>query len=305
MPFANNPIQLIALLFALSLLPLIAVMGTSFLKLSIVLSMLRNALGIQQIPPNIAIYGLSLILTAFIMAPVGIAISDNLKQNTISTDSPDFNLQVEQNVLTPYRTFLAKQAKPEQVKFFAGIGKKMWPQEYQSRIPDDSLVVLMPAFVVSPIDRIVQDRTPAVPAVHCYRSDRLQRAARAGNDDDVADDNCVASQTACVRSDRRLGTVAGPTRGVLLMSNVVITQLTSNLLWLVLLLSLPVVAVASIVGGGVSLIQVLTQVQDQTIQFLIKLVAVCITLVLTYHWMGSALLSYTIAIFDQISMMGE
>ncbi|TCK32014.1 type III secretion system export apparatus subunit SctS [Paraburkholderia sp. BL8N3] len=89
------------------------------------------------------------------------------------------------------------------------------------------------------------------------------------------------------------------------MSNVVITQLTSNLLWLVLLLSLPVVAVASIVGGGVSLIQVLTQVQDQTIQFLIKLVAVCITLVLTYHWMGSALLSYTIAIFDQISMMGE
>ncbi|MFP3587704.1 type III secretion system export apparatus subunit SctS [Paraburkholderia sp. SIMBA_055] len=89
------------------------------------------------------------------------------------------------------------------------------------------------------------------------------------------------------------------------MSNVVITQLTSNLLWLVLLLSLPVVAVASIVGVGVSLIQVLTQVQDQTIQFLIKLVAVCITLVLTYHWMGSALLSYTVAIFDQISMMGR
>lgn len=149
MSFANNPIQLIALLFALSLLPLIAVLGTSFLKLSIVLSMLRNALGIQQIPPNIAIYGLSLILTAFIMAPVGLAISDNLKQNPISTDAPDFYQQVEQNVLTPYRTFLAKQAKPEQVKFFAGIGKKMWPQEYQSRIPDDSLVVLMPAFAVS------------------------------------------------------------------------------------------------------------------------------------------------------------
>ncbi|WP_027212198.1 type III secretion system export apparatus subunit SctS [Burkholderia sp. WSM2232] len=89
------------------------------------------------------------------------------------------------------------------------------------------------------------------------------------------------------------------------MSSVVITQLASNLLWLVLLLSLPVVATAAIVGVGVSLIQVLTQVQDQTIQFLIKLVAVCITLVLTYHWMGSELINYTTAIFDQISLMGK
>lgn len=59
MALLDNPIQLIAVLFFMSLLPLFAVMGTSFLKLSIVLSMLRNALGIQQIPPNMAIYGFS------------------------------------------------------------------------------------------------------------------------------------------------------------------------------------------------------------------------------------------------------
>lgn len=148
MSFASSPIQLIAVLFVLSLLPLIAILGSSFLKISIVLSMLRNALGIQQIPPNIAIYGLSLILTAFIMAPIGMAISDNLKQAQISADAPDFYQQVDQNVLKPYRGFLARHAKPEQVKFFSDIGKKMWPEEYRSRIPDDSLVVLMPAFAV-------------------------------------------------------------------------------------------------------------------------------------------------------------
>lgn len=89
------------------------------------------------------------------------------------------------------------------------------------------------------------------------------------------------------------------------MSNEVIVNLTSNVLWLVLLLSLPVVVVASAVGVLVSLVQALTQVQDQTIQFLIKLVAVCVTLVATYHWMGAALMSYTIATFDQISVMGK
>lgn len=149
MSFADHPLQLVALLFALSLLPLFAVMGTSFLKLAVVFSMLRNALGIQQIPPNIAIYGLSLILTMFIMAPVGIAICDNLKEHPIKSDSPNLYQDVNDNILGPYRAFLIKHAKPDQVRFFSEIGKKMWPAQYQDRIASDSLVVMMPAFTVS------------------------------------------------------------------------------------------------------------------------------------------------------------
>jgi type III secretion protein S len=89
------------------------------------------------------------------------------------------------------------------------------------------------------------------------------------------------------------------------VNNEIIVDLASNLLWLVLLLSLPVVIVASVVGVGVSLVQALTQVQDQTIQFLIKLIAVCITLVASYHWMGATLMQFTIKAFDQISVMGK
>jgi len=87
------------------------------------------------------------------------------------------------------------------------------------------------------------------------------------------------------------------------MSNDIIVHLTQNVLWLVLMLSLPTVAVASIVGILVSLLQALTQIQEQTIQFLVKLVAVCIVLVATYRWSGDALLSYATLSFNQISAM--
>ncbi|EGV6797180.1 EscR/YscR/HrcR family type III secretion system export apparatus protein, partial [Salmonella enterica] len=65
--FIHQPYALIILLVCLSILPFIVVSCTSFLKIAVVFSLLRNALGIQQIPPNMAIYGLALILTFFIM----------------------------------------------------------------------------------------------------------------------------------------------------------------------------------------------------------------------------------------------
>ena len=65
-----DPLVIIAVLVGLSLLPFIAVMVTSFLKIVVVLSLLRNALGIQQIPPNIVLNGLAIILSVYIMAPV-------------------------------------------------------------------------------------------------------------------------------------------------------------------------------------------------------------------------------------------
>ncbi len=71
MELVNSSYELIILLFLLSIFSLLVVMGTCFLKLSVVFSLLRNALGVQQTPPNIAIYGLALVVMIFIMAPVG------------------------------------------------------------------------------------------------------------------------------------------------------------------------------------------------------------------------------------------
>ncbi len=89
------------------------------------------------------------------------------------------------------------------------------------------------------------------------------------------------------------------------MSEAVVTQFAAQMMWLVLLLSLPVVVVASVVGVLVSLVQALTQIQDQTVQFLIKLLAVAAMLAGTYHWMGDVLLNYANQSFDQIAHMKQ
>ena len=81
-------------------------------------------------------------------------------------------------------------------------------------------------------------------------------------------------------------------------------HLTSELLWITLLLSMPTVLVASILGILVSLIQALTQIQDQTLQFLIKLVGVSIVMAMTYDWMGVAMLNYANETFNLISRVG-
>ena len=148
MSLFNDPLQIIIILFLLSLLPLFVVMGTSFVKISIVFSMLRNALGIQQIPPNMALYGLSLILTIFIMAPVGIQIKNKIEENPINMNDSHFYEKINSNTLDPYRVFLERHTKKEQIIFFSQIGKKIWPKEYQTDLDSNSLIVLMPAFAV-------------------------------------------------------------------------------------------------------------------------------------------------------------
>ena len=74
-----NPVAMIAVVAALGIAPFAALMVTSYTKLVVVFGLLRSALGIQQVPPNIVLNGIALILTVFIMAPVGMDMVDNLR----------------------------------------------------------------------------------------------------------------------------------------------------------------------------------------------------------------------------------
>ena len=100
----QNPFTLTFLLASLALLPFFIVMGTSFVKLSIVFSLLRNALGIQQIPPNMALHGLCLILTIYIMAPVGFASYEAVKGMQFSFSSRWMLCQSLKKLLYPTST---------------------------------------------------------------------------------------------------------------------------------------------------------------------------------------------------------
>ena len=76
-------------------------------------------------------------------------------------------------------------------------------------------------------------------------------------------------------------------------------------LYLTLILSMPTILVASIVGTLFSLVQALTQIQEQTLSFAVKLIAVGITLFLTANWMGGELLNYTLVIFDALPQLAR
>lgn len=78
-----DPLVLAVFLGALSLMPMLLVVCTAFLKIVIVLMITRNAIGVQQVPPGMAINGIALAATLFIMAPVGYEIAENVKASPL------------------------------------------------------------------------------------------------------------------------------------------------------------------------------------------------------------------------------
>jgi len=88
------------------------------------------------------------------------------------------------------------------------------------------------------------------------------------------------------------------------VNEVEIVQYTTKALMLVLILSMPPIIVASVVGTLVSLVQALTQVQEQTLSFAVKLVAVFFAILMTARWMGVELYNYSLNIFQDIPSLG-
>lgn len=144
-----DPFTLILLAGALSLLPFVTLMTTSFIKIAVVLSLVRNALGVQQIPPNMALYGLSLILTIYIMTPVIAHVVDAVEEQSPKTVEDTF--KVIKTGSEPFREFLSKHADPREVEFFLGSARRLWPENLSKDVHHDSFVVLIPSFMVSEI----------------------------------------------------------------------------------------------------------------------------------------------------------
>lgn len=95
------------------------------------------------------------------------------------------------------------------------------------------------------------------------------------------------------------------TAGVVIMSESLILSVTSKALILVLVLSMPPILVATIVGLMISLIQALTQIQEQTLGFAVKLICVTIVLMLTTYWIGGEILDFTDYLFSDFPSMAQ
>jgi flagellar biosynthetic protein FliP len=136
-------LQLLLLFTVLALAPTIIVMMTSFTRMVVVLSFVRQAIGTQQMPPSQLIIGLALILSGFVMAPVLGEINTQALQPYMNGE---ITQQVAlQNAAAPLRTFMLKQTREQDLALFVEMSHTPPPT-----VPEDiPLHVLVPGFVIS------------------------------------------------------------------------------------------------------------------------------------------------------------
>ncbi|MBI2894098.1 MAG: type III secretion system export apparatus subunit SctR [Deltaproteobacteria bacterium] len=144
-------------LAALSLLPFVFLMTTSFVKISVVLSILRNAIGTQQIPPGTVVTGLAAILTIYVMYPTGASVAERLEplmgrsseSDLLSRDSADLMIQAAGEAREPIRRFLQRNSNPRDRALFLDLARRSRPQAARADVHQDDLLVLVPAFVIT------------------------------------------------------------------------------------------------------------------------------------------------------------
>jgi type III secretion protein R len=133
----------------LALAPFVAVMVTSFTKLVVVLSLLRNALGLQQVPPNVVLNGLALVLSIYVMYPVGTQIASRLQGVENIGSSTQSMVEATQAAKEPLREFLIKHSRPVERAFFLKTARKSLGPEQASDLSDRDFIVIVPAFTIS------------------------------------------------------------------------------------------------------------------------------------------------------------
>ena len=142
--------QLLLLLTVLSLAPAILMMVTSFTRIVVVLSILRHALGTQQMPANQIVIGLALFLTFFIMTPVWQRVHSDAIQpymnEEISTE------QAFERATVPIRDFMLKQTREKDMELFIKVSGGKKPE----KPADVALTALIPAFVISELKTAFQ-----------------------------------------------------------------------------------------------------------------------------------------------------
>ncbi len=151
-----DPLVIVTVLVGLSLAPFIAMMVTSFVKIVVVMSLIRNALGVQQIPPNLVMNGLAVILSLYIMAPVVEETFEIVQKNELNLKEMQSIRQTVDVSKEPLKKFLVKHTRKEERQFFLKSAKKLWPEEKALAAKDDDMMVLIPAFTVSELTTAFQ-----------------------------------------------------------------------------------------------------------------------------------------------------
>jgi type III secretion protein R len=151
-----SPSSALVTVIAIALLPFAAVMVTSFTKIVVVLSLLRNALGLQQVPPNVVLNGMAMVLTLYVMYPVGLQIGDGMSNHEKLGQSTESMLAAANAAKEPLRDFMIKHAPERERRFFMRTAQKSLPPQHAVQVTDRDFIVVLPAFTVSELSGAFQ-----------------------------------------------------------------------------------------------------------------------------------------------------
>jgi type III secretion protein R len=144
-----SPSSALVTVVLLALAPFVAVMVTSFTKIVVVLSLLRNALGLQQVPPNIVLNGLALVLSVYVMFPVGQEMSAKVEGINNIGGSTKTMLAAADAAKEPLRDFLIKHSPARERGFFLKTAQSTLPADKAGQLTERDFIVVVPAFTVS------------------------------------------------------------------------------------------------------------------------------------------------------------
>ncbi|MEX1066994.1 MAG: type III secretion system export apparatus subunit SctR [Aquisalimonadaceae bacterium] len=131
--------------------PITIIIMTSFLKMLVVMKIVRNATGLQDIPPNMALSAIALILSFYVMAPVAYDIADIMARPGVDINkvtNPE-TAQALADSVEPFRKFLDKHSNRRQRLFFASAARTMWADDRKVEITENDMLVLVPAFITT------------------------------------------------------------------------------------------------------------------------------------------------------------
>ncbi|WP_211450269.1 EscR/YscR/HrcR family type III secretion system export apparatus protein [Enterobacter mori] len=144
-------IPLLAIIAFSTLLPFIIAAGTCYLKISIVLIMVRNAMGVQQVPSSLTLNGIALLLSIFVMMPVIQDVQQHMRNEPVNFANIESVDNFVEGGLGRYKDYLKKYSDPELLNFFESIQQGRSEEEIDNDEKEPGLFSLLPAYALSEI----------------------------------------------------------------------------------------------------------------------------------------------------------
>ncbi|WP_437883133.1 type III secretion system export apparatus subunit SctR [Pseudomonas sp. LRF_L74] len=151
-----NPVLLALFLGALSLVPFMLIVCTAFLKIAMTLMITRNAIGVQQVPPNMAVYGIAIAATLFVMAPVAHEVRERLDQTPLDFSTTDALQASSGGIIDPLQQFMSHNTNPDVMTHLLENTQRIWPRDMADKASKEDLLLAIPAFVLSELQAAFQ-----------------------------------------------------------------------------------------------------------------------------------------------------